>query len=101
MIQWLSDNGPCYVARETVKYGLSIGLETCRTRPYSSESNGMAEQTVKTFKRDYVWLGDLSTAKKVMKQLPCWFEDYNEKAPHISLNRMPHREYIRNSRCAA
>jgi len=100
-IQWLSDNGPCYVARETVKYGRSIGLEICRTRPYSPESNGMAEAFVKTIKRDYVSLGDLSSAKNVMKQLPCWFEDYNEKAPHKSLNMMSPREYIRNSRCAA
>lgn len=100
-IQWLSDNGPCYVARETVLFGRSIGFDVCTTRPYSPESNGMAEAFVKTFKRDYVWLGDLSSAKKVMQQLPAWFEDYNEKAPHKGLQMKSPREYIRNGRLAA
>jgi putative transposase len=100
-IQWLTDNGPCYIARNTVNFGRSIGLEICTTRPYSPESNGMAEAFVKTFKRDYVWHGDLSCCKKVMEQLPLWFEDYNENAPHKGLNMMSPRQYIRTSRLAA
>jgi len=100
-IQWLSDNGPCYVARETVLFGHSIGLDVCTTRPYCPESNGMAEAFVKTFKRDYVWLGDLSSAKRVMEQLPAWFEDYNENAPHKGLEMRAPREYIRGCGKAA
>lgn len=100
-IQWLSDNGPCYIARKTVMFGRSIGLEICTTRPYSPESNGMAEAFVKTFKRDYVWLGDLSSAEAVMKQLPEWFEDYNENAPHKGLKMMAPRQYIRARNLAA
>lgn len=100
-IQWLTDNGPCYIARNSILFGRSIGLEICTTRPYSPESNGMAEAFVKTFKRDYAWLGDLSSARKVMEQLPDWFEDYNENAPHKGLNMLPPREYIRNRSLAA
>lgn len=100
-IQWLSDNGPCYIARETVMFGRSIGLEVCTTRPYSPESNGMAEAFVKTFKRDYVWLGDLASAEKVMEQLPRWFDDYNNNAPHKGLNMMSPRQYIQNCSIAA
>lgn len=95
-IQWLTDNGPCYVARETIRFGRSIGLDICTTAPYSPESNGMAEAFVKTFKRDYVWLGDLSTAKRVIEQLPEWFDDYNENAPHKGLKMMSPRDYIRS-----
>jgi putative transposase len=84
-VQWLSDNGPGYVARETVRYGRSLGLDVRTTPSYSPESNGMAEAFVKTFKRDYVWLGDLSTADRVREQLASWFEDYNENAPHKGL----------------
>lgn len=94
-IQWLTDNGPCYIARKTVCFGRDIGLDICTTRPYSPESNGMAEAFVKTFKRDYVWLGELTCARRVMEQLPAWFEDYNENAPHKGLNMMAPREYIR------
>lgn len=100
-IQWLTDNGSCYVARETVLFGRSIGLDICTTRPYSPESNGMAEAFVKTFKRDYVWLGDLSCADRVLAQLPGWFEDYNENAPHKGLKMMSPRQYIRKRSLAA
>lgn len=98
-IQWLTDNGPCYVARKTVLFGRDIGLEICTTRPYSPESNGMAEAFVKTIKRDYVWHGDLSSAEVVMAQLPKWFEDYNQCAPHKGLNMMSPREYIAMNNC--
>ena len=93
-IQWLTDNGPCYIARETVMFGRSIGLEICTTRPYNPESNGMAEAFVKTFKRDYVWLGSLSSAEAVIKQLPKWIDDYNTHAPHKGLKMMSPKQYI-------
>lgn len=95
VVQWLSDNGPCYTAHETVRYGRLRGLDIRTTPAYSPESNGMAEAFVKTFKRDYVWLGDLSSAAKVLEQLPTWFEDYNENAPHKALRMKSPREYRR------
>lgn len=52
------------------------------TRSPRAPANGMAEAFVKTFKRDYVAFGDLSSAARVLEQLPGWFEDYNEHAPH-------------------
>ncbi len=94
-IQWLTDNGSCYTATDTVKFGRELGFDICTTRPYSPESNGMAEAFVKTFKRDYVWLGDLSSAKTVMEQLPFWFNEYNEHAPHKGLKMIAPRQYIR------
>jgi putative transposase len=51
-LQWLSDNGPAYTARETIVFGRSLGFEVCTTPAYCPESNGMAEAFVKTFKRD-------------------------------------------------
>lgn len=99
-IQWLSDNGPGYIAHDTVNFGRLLGLEICTTAPYSPESNGMAEAFVKTFKRDYVYLGDLSTAEIVRAQLPGWFEDYNEQAPHKGLGMKAPREYRRELQLA-
>ena len=93
-IQWLSDNGSCYTAHETVCFGRAMGLDIRTTPPYSPEGNGMAEAFVKTFKRDYVWLGDLSSAGAVIKQLPAWFADYNENAPHKGLNMLSPRQFI-------
>ena len=54
-LQWLTDNGSCYMAGKTVSVGRSLGLDIRTTPTYSRESNGMAEAFVKTFKRDYVW----------------------------------------------
>jgi putative transposase len=94
-IQWLSDNGSCYTARETVAFGRNLGFNICTTPAYSPESNGMAEAFVKTFKRDYVWSGNLQDAQTVMAQLPHWFEDYNERAPHKGLEMRSPREFLR------
>lgn len=100
VVQWLSDNGSGYVAHETVAFGRAIGLDVCTTAPYSPESNGMAEAFVKTFKRDYVQLGDLSSADVVRAQLPGWFRDYNEQAPHKGLGMKAPQEYRRTYQLA-
>jgi len=84
-VEWLSDNGPPYTAGTTRAFGSSCGLLVRNTPAYSPESNGMAESFVKTFKRDYVYLNDVSDAETVLKQLPAWFEDYDEVAPHKGL----------------
>ena len=41
-IEWLSDNGPAYIARDTVAFARSLGFVACTTPFYSPESNGMA-----------------------------------------------------------
>lgn len=99
-IQWLTDNGSCYTARETVSFGRQLGLDIRTTPAYSPESNGMAESFVKTIKRDYVWLSDLKDAFTVMNQLPKWIEDYNERAPHKALKMLSPREFIREQKRA-
>ena len=48
-IQWLSDNGSCYTARDTIKFARELGFDVRTTAAYSPESNGMAEAFVKTF----------------------------------------------------
>ena len=92
-IEWLSDNGPIYTAHATRDFGRALGLRVCTTPAYSPESNGMAEAFVKTFKRDYVYVNELWTARSVLAQLPTWFEDYNENAPHKGLKMKSPREY--------
>jgi putative transposase len=94
-IQWLSDNGSCYTARDTIKFARDLGFDVRTTPAYSPESNGMAEAFVKTFKRDYIALCEPSDALTLMNHLPEWFEDYNENAPHKGLKMMSPREFIR------
>lgn len=61
----------------------------------ATESNGMAEAFVKTFKRDFVYLADVRDAKTVLAQLPKWFEEYNETHPHKGLKMLSPREFRR------
>ncbi len=99
-LQWLSDNGSCYVARETVAFGRELGFDVRTTPVRSPESNGMAEAFVKSFKRDYVVFGDLQDAKAVIAQLPKWFEEYNEKAPHKGLKMLSPRQFLEKQRAS-
>ena len=94
-VEWLSDNGPPYVAHETRRFGRECGLLVRNTPAYSPESNGMAEAFVKTFKRDFVYLADVSDAATVMRQLSGWFHEYNENHPHKGLKMLSPREFRR------
>jgi putative transposase len=95
-IEWLSDNGSAYTARDTRAFAESLGLSLCTTPVRSPESNGMAEAFVKTFKRDYVHVNPRPDAHSVLEQLPGWFEDYNEYHPHKGLNMKSPRQYRRS-----
>lgn len=92
-LEWLSDNGPQFVATETIHFIRSLGITVCTTPAYSPESNGMAEAFVKTFKRDYVYVNSIPNAEAVLEILPKWFKDYNEVAPHRGLKMMAPRQY--------
>lgn len=95
-VEWLTDNGSCYIAKETREFARSLGFVVCTTPVRSPQSNGMAEAFVKTFKRDYVYLNDLPDAVTVMEQLPKWFEDYNATHPHKGLKMKSPWEYRRS-----
>src|SRR5215470_3404991 len=71
-IEWLSDNGSCYIAGDTCSFVRYIGLEPRTTPIESPQSNGMAEAFVRTIKRDYVRVSSRPNAESVMRQLPSW-----------------------------
>jgi transposase InsO family protein len=61
----------------------------------------MAYGFVKTFKRYYVHVNRLENARMVLEQLPVWFEDYNEVAPHKGLKMRSPREYRKSLMAAS
>ncbi len=100
-VEWLSDNGSCYTAKETVEFASLLGLLSRFTPVRSPESNGMAEAFMNTFKRDYVCVHACPDAATILAQLPGWFEDDNERHPHKGLRMMKSpREFIRSSATA-
>ena len=93
-IEWLTDNGSCFIAGSTRRFARDIGLEPLTTPVQSPQSNGMAEAFVRTFKRDYVSVNPIPDAKTVMLALPEWFDHYNELHPHRALGYRSPREFI-------
>lgn len=96
-IEWLTDNGLYYLAKDTVEFAREINLKACSTPYYSPQSNGMAEAFVKTFKRDYVFVHDRPDARTVMSQLHNWIEDYNDHHPHKGLKMNSPRMFLRRN----
>ncbi len=100
-IEWLSDNEGIYTGLETVIEAERHHLAPITTPVASPESNGMAEAFVNTFKRDYVAGGDLSSAARVIDQIPGWIDDYNTFAPHSSLGMKTPVEFRREQQTVA
>ena len=92
-IEWLTDNGSCYIAKSTRQFAHALGFRICTTPIRSPQSNGMAEAFVKTFKRDYVYLNDVPDAETVLNALPIWMNDYNCNHPHSGLKMKSPREF--------
>lgn len=84
-LEFLSDNGPEYVCHKLRGILQGFGMVVCHTPRRSPESNGLAEAFFGTFKRDYVYQGELESFEEVGRKLPGWIGDYNEVAPHSAL----------------
>lgn len=93
-IEWLSDNGSPYTARETRRFARDMGFVPITTPIQSPQSNGMAEAMVKTIKRDYARFADLPDARAVLAQLPRWIDHYNRLHPHRALGYKSPAEFI-------
>lgn len=93
-IEWLSDNGSCYICGKTRRFAKEIGFLPVTTPVESPQSNGMAEAFVRTFKRDYVEVNPTPDAQTVIRALPAWFDHYNELHPHRALGYRSPREFI-------
>jgi putative transposase len=94
-VEFLTDNGSCYTAHDTVDFAHALGLVPCFTPVRSPESNGIAEAFVKTFKRDYVRLNPRPDAPTLITSLAGWVADYNEMHPHRALGMRSPRQFIR------
>jgi transposase InsO family protein len=92
-VEWLSDNGSAYIAKDTADMATALGLTLAFTPPRSPESNGMAEAFVKTFRRDYLRCAILVDALFVLDRLPEWFNDYNAVHPHAVLRYLSPAEF--------
>ena len=89
----LIDNGAAYTSRTTRALLATLGIEDCKTAVCSPQSNGMAENFVKTLKRDYLPFIDLSHAEPALACLPEVIERYNNEHPHSALGYLSPAEF--------
>jgi putative transposase len=99
-IQWLSDNGSCYRAHETVEFAINLGRVPCFT-PLRSPPVQRHGRSVCLNLQASVYVHDRPDAQTVLSQLSAWFEDYNESHPHKALRMKSPREFIRSFQPAA
>jgi putative transposase len=69
-IEWLSDNGSGYIAKDTKRFARDLGFVPLTTPVASPQSNGMAEAFVRTIKRDYARVNPAPDAQTVIESLP-------------------------------
>ncbi len=53
-VEWLTDNGSCYIADSTRTFAASLGFIVCTTPVRSPESNGMAESFFSSLKKERI-----------------------------------------------
>ncbi|VVT34349.1 conserved hypothetical protein [Rhizobium sp. EC-SD404] len=96
-LEWLSDNGSSYNAKQTAQVAAALGINLLFTPVRSPQSNGMSEAFVKTLKRDYASTAILPDADTILALLPDWIDDYCEVHPHSGLRFRSPREFLRLS----
>jgi putative transposase len=92
-IEWLSDNGSGYIAKETRAFARDMGREPLTTPLTTPQSNGMVEAFVRTIERDYARANPLPDARAVIESLPLWFDHDNAAHPHSALRYRSPREF--------
>jgi len=81
-LEFLTDNGPEFIADQLQQLLMRLGLIACHTPCRSPQSNGLVESFVGSFKRDYLSHQPLETLAEAMKHVPAWITHYNKVAPH-------------------
>ena len=84
-LEFLTDNGPEFIAESLQQLLNQLGLVACRTPCRSPQSNGLVESFFGSFKRDYLAHQPLETLAQAQKHLPTWITHYNQIAPHSAL----------------
>ena len=84
-LEFLTDNGPEFIAEPLRQLLNQLGLIACHTPCRSPQSNGLVESFFGSFKRDYLAHQPLETVAEALKHIPAWITHYNEVAPHSAL----------------
>jgi len=85
----LTDNGPCYTARNFDRACGDLGLKHRRTRPYTPRTNGKAERFIQTALREWAYARTYQNSQQRTEALITFNHQYNWHRPHAALNQKP------------
>ena len=83
----LTDNGPCYTARNFQRACAQIGLKPRRTRPYTPRTNGKAERFIQTALQEWAYARTYQNSQLRTEALLSFNHQYNLHRPHASLKQ--------------
>lgn len=95
-VEWLSDNGSAYIARQTAQTAAALGLTLLFTPSAVHRATACPSPSSKP-SRDYASIHILPDTDTILTLLPDWMEDYCESHPHSGLKFKSPREFIRLS----
>jgi len=83
----LTDNGPCFYARQFADMCKHLGITHKRTRPYTPRTKGKAERFIQTAIREWAYARRYENSAQRLQHLQPWTHQYNWHRPHASLQQ--------------
>ena len=92
----VTDNGPCYKARDFARYIHSRPeFEHVRTRHRSPESNGVIERWYQSLKYEHLYLHEIDDGPALAERVLDYARIYNHERPHETIEwQLPYETYI-------
>jgi transposase InsO family protein len=84
-LEFLTDNGPEFIAQPLQQLLARLELVACHTPCRSPQSNGLVESCFGSLKRDYLAHQPSDTLPEALKLIPTWISHYNQVALHSAL----------------
>ena len=91
----VTDNGPCYRARDFVRTILAHATRHQRTRPYTPRHNGKVERYNRILAEDWLYARTWTSETQRAASLGTWNIHYNYHRPHTACGNKPPASRLR------
>lgn len=85
----VTDNGPCYTAKDFTRSVTSFAVTHQRIRPYTPKHNGKVERYQQTMTREVLYAAPYESEQARRDQLQTWLTHYNYHRPHTAAGDQP------------
>lgn len=85
----VTDNGPCYTAKDFTRSVHSFATRHKRIRPYTPKHNGKVERYQQTMAREALYAAPYTSEQERRQHLQTWLIHYNYHRPHSAIGDQP------------